>query len=126
MQDFRKLRVWTHAQDLAVEVRRARVRFRRAGYGPSKIQMTRSAESIVHTIVEGSAAASPKEFARFLDMAIKSATELEGQVELARNYGILREHEWKELTDSLVSERRMLCVLRKRVLAPRNRPPRRE
>ena len=103
MQDFRKLRVWSWAQDLAVDVRRATFRFRRAGYGPLRLQMTRSAESIIHTIVEGAGAATPREFARYLDMAIKSATELEGQLELARSYGILREHEWKELTDSAVS-----------------------
>ena len=83
--------------------------------------MIRSAESVVHNIVEGCGAAGPKEFGRFLEIAIKSASELESQVELARTYGVLRHHEWQELTDSVVSLRRMLCTLRKRVLHPARR-----
>ena len=123
MQDFRKLRVWEEGQRIAVLVRRATRRFPRAGYTALRSQMIRAAESIVLTIVEGCGASSPKEFARFLEMAIKSASELEAAGELARSYGILRHHEWQELTDAVVAERRMVFTLRNRVLGHPDPPP---
>ena len=68
MQDFRKLRVWERAHLLALDVRRATREFPRAGFGELKSQMIRAAESIATNIVEGSAAASRREFARFIDV----------------------------------------------------------
>ena len=131
MQDFRKLRVWERGQALAVDVRRTTHRFPKAGYGALRNQMTRAAESIVFTIVEGTGAIAPREFARFLEIAIKSASELEAQLELARNYGVLDAKDWRRLSEGVVSVRRMLVVLRRRVLAgtrpslrqPADRPP---
>ena len=87
MQDFRRLRVWRHATALALNTRRVVNRFPR-GYAELKSQMVTSAESIVNTIVEGCGAATQREFARFLDISIKSATELEGEYELAHKYEI--------------------------------------
>jgi four helix bundle protein len=51
--------------------------------------MIRAAESIVFNIVEGCGARSRKEFARFLDVSIKSCSELEAELELAKDYGVL-------------------------------------
>jgi hypothetical protein len=66
--------------------------------------------------VEGCGAASPREFARFLDMAIKSSSEVEGQFELAKDFGVLPEADWHTLTKEVISIRRQLCALRARVL----------
>jgi four helix bundle protein len=79
--------------------------------------MTRSAESIAFIIVEGCGANSPKEFARFLDIGIKSTTELEYQLDLARDYGVLAEREWKSLRAQTTDVRRMLWGLRAKVQA---------
>jgi four helix bundle protein len=80
-------------------------------------QMIRAAESIVFNIVEGCGGRSPKEFARFLDISIKSTLELESQLELAKDYGVLSDHHWQTLTKETVDVRRMLCGLRAKVLA---------
>jgi four helix bundle protein len=117
MQDHRRLRVWKKAHALAIEVRRSTREFPRTGYGSLQSQMIRAAESIVFNIVEGCGGRSPKEFARFLDISIKSTSELESQLELAKDYGVLSDHHWQTLTKETVDVRRMLCGLRSKVLA---------
>jgi four helix bundle protein len=116
MQDYHGLLVWKKAHALAIDVRRATRRFPRAGYGSLQSQTIRAAESIVLNIVEGCGARSAKEFARFLDISIKSTSELECELELARDYGVLEHREWQTLTAKTVEVRRMLCGLRARVL----------
>jgi four helix bundle protein len=116
VQDHRKLRVWKQAHDLALSARRATRQFPRAGYGSLQSQITRAAESVVLTLVEGCGASTQREFARFLDMAIKSTCEVEAQLELAKDYGVLPHASWSALTKETVSTRRQLCSLRARVL----------
>jgi len=116
MQDYRKLRVHINAHALAIEVRIATKTFPRAGYGSLKAQMSSSAESIGFNIVEGCAATSQREFARFLEIAFKSAMELESQLALASDYGVLRRREWEELAERTIDVRRMLSGLRAKVL----------
>ena len=89
MQDHRRLRVWQRAHALAIEIRAVTRRFPRSGYGSLQSQMVRAAESVVLNIVEGCGTSSAKEFARFLDVSIKSTSELEAQLELAKDYGVL-------------------------------------
>ena len=68
-------------------------------------------------IVEGSGASSPKDFARFLDHSIKSSSELEAQLELANDYGVLPNRQYQELAAETVEIRRMICGYRSKVLA---------
>lgn len=78
--------------------------------------MISAAESVACNIVEGCGSTSRKEFARFLDISIKSTCELEYQLQLATDCGVLTRGEWRTLTAETVEIRRMLCVLRRRVL----------
>lgn len=126
MQDYRKLRVWKIAHELAIAVRRATRGFPRTGFGSLQSQMIRAAESIVLNIVEGCGASSAREFARFLDIAIKSTMELSAQLELAKDYGTLGTPSWRALTAMTTDVRRMLCGLRSKVLAAAPRTPTRE
>ena len=123
MQDYRKLRVWDKAHTLALAVRSATRRFPRAGYGSLQSQMVRAAESVVLNIVEGSGGRTSREFARFLDIAIKSTRELEAQLELAKDYGALPKHTWQTLTTETTDTRRMLSGLRAKVLEAASAPP---
>ncbi len=117
MQDYRQLRVHANAHALAIAVRAATRRFPRTGYASLKAQMTSAAESISFNIVEGCGADSQKEFARFLGIGIKSAMELENQLTLARDYGIVHTRDWESLSEATVDVRRMLYGLRKKVRA---------
>src|SRR5579884_3334361 len=117
MQDFRQLRVWRHALTLALDVRETTSRFPKVGYTDLRTQMLRAAESVAHNIVEGCGASSQKEFARFLEIAIKSTMELEGQLHMAHAYRILSEPRSRALQLQTVDTRRMLVGLRKKILA---------
>lgn len=116
MQDYRKLRVWRKAHQLALAVRRASGQFPRTGYASLRRQITTSAESVAFNIVEGCGANTPRELARFLDISIKSTTELEYQLKLATDYGVMEVVEGQALSEEVVDTRRMLCGLKKKVL----------
>jgi four helix bundle protein len=78
--------------------------------------MTTAAESIAFNIVEGCGAATQKELARFLDIAIKSAYELEYQLELACAYEVLSVTEQVKLGKETVEIRKMTYAFRGKVL----------
>jgi len=116
MQDFRKLRVWHESHAHILKVRAATNRFPRTGYATLKKQLIGAVESIAFNIVEGCGAASQKEFARFLDISIKSSCEAEYQLQLAHDYEILAQARWELLSTKTISIRKMLCKLRARVI----------
>jgi four helix bundle protein len=121
MQDYRRLRVWRRAHAHVLNVRRATNRFPRTGYSSTKTQLMKTAESVPFTLVEGCGAFTQKEMARFVEMSIKSTKELEYQLFLARDYGVLPRKDWKSLTVETVEIRRMLCGLRRRILGDDDR-----
>jgi len=49
-------------------------------------------------------------------ISIKSASELDYQLMLARDYGVLGESVWKALSEGAIDIRRMLCGLRAKVI----------
>jgi four helix bundle protein len=116
MQDYRRLLVWKKAHQHVLNVRDSTNRFPRAGYAPLKAQLIKSCESIPFNIVEGCGARTQPEFARFLDISIKSTSETEYQLELARDYSVMAQTEWSSLSEATIEIRKMLCGLRKRVL----------
>lgn len=116
MQAFRRLQVWERAHTLALKVRRAMRSLPRVGYNSLKTQTISAAESIVCNIVEGCGAQSQREFARFLDISIKSSCELEYQLQLARDSFVLSETTWHFLSAETIEVRRMLCGLRRKVI----------
>lgn len=61
-------------------------------------------------------AATRKEFARFLGISINSSTELEYQLELARDFGVLPQRPWRSLQNEAVEVRMMTCGYRASIL----------
>ena len=116
MQDYRRLKTWQRAHANTLAIRAATNRFPRSGYASLKLQLIRSAESIPFNIVEGAAARSQKDFARFLDISIKSTAETEYQLELARDYGVLTAAASERLVSETIEIRKMLCGLRAKVI----------
>jgi four helix bundle protein len=116
MQDYHDLDVWHEAHAHILKVRKATNRFPRTGYATLKKQLLEAVESIAFNIVEGCGASTQKEFARFLDISIKSSHETQYQLELAGDYEILPDAHGIKLRQKTVQIRKMLCGLRKRVL----------
>jgi four helix bundle protein len=116
MQDFRKLVVWQRAHALALGVDRLVRGSPRHGGAALRKQLGRAADSIAANIAEGCGAASPREFARYLDIAIKSSSETEYHLTLAGDRGLMPAERCHSAIDEAVQIRRMLFGLRKRVL----------
>lgn len=123
MQDFRRLLVWQRAHELVLGVRRAVKGFPRRENGSLKSQMVSAAESVACNIVEGCGSTSSKEFARFLDISIKSTGEIEYQLQLAMECDLLARTVGRPLAAEAIEIRRMLCALRRRVLNVPQRNP---
>jgi four helix bundle protein len=111
--DFRKLRVWQAARELAIEAHRVTARMRGVKSAALRDQLTRAAMSVPTNIVEGSAHESPREFARFLQYALASVSELEGHVQLARDLEMMTEQNFTDFLTRIVDVRKMLHGLLK-------------
>ena len=116
MQDFRNLRVWRRAHSLSLRVDSIVDRFPRRAAN-LRGQLSRAADSIATNISEGCAAASQREFARFLDMAIKSSSETDYHLLKAHDRGLIPRDRYQKEADEISQIRRMLHALRKKVLA---------
>jgi four helix bundle protein len=115
MQDFRRLVVWERAHALTLAIKQAVRGFPRRGTSELKTQLLRAADSITSNIVEGCGAASRREFARYLDISIKSASEVDYRLELARDDGCMPQATWLALSAKVVEVRKMLTALRRAV-----------
>ena len=58
-----------------------------------------------------------KEFARFLDMSIKSANETEGHLLKARDLDLISPEEWQAFTAEVIEIRKMTYSYRRTMLA---------
>ena len=117
MQDFKHILAWQRAHALAIALHKLTNGFGRAGYAHLQTQLTRAADSIAANIVEGCGAATAKEFARFLDIAIKSANETEHHLLSSRDLDLISPGDWHQLTGETVEIRKMIYVYRKKVLS---------
>ena len=77
----------------------------------------RAAMSVPTNIVEGSAHSSPREFARFVQYALASVSELEGHAQLARDLDLMLDKDFKPFLAHIVDVRKMLHGLLKRLKA---------
>lgn len=116
MRDYKTLLVWQKAHALVIEIDALAMRLPR-DRGTLKAQMRRSAESIPTNIVEGCARGTQGEFRQFLQISAGSGGELEYQLQLARDYGLMDVREWQRLNDQTVEVRKMLIGLIKKVRA---------
>ena len=116
MQDFKHMQAWRRAHALAIALHRLARGFSRAGYANLRGQLTRAADSISANIVEGCGAATKKEFARFLDISIKSANETEHHLISARDLDLVSPDEWQKHTAETIEIRKMIYGYRKKIL----------
>ncbi|MCC6526888.1 MAG: four helix bundle protein [Polyangiaceae bacterium] len=107
MQNFRDLKVWAKAHELALGVYRATTAFPREELYGLTSQMRRSAVSVPSNIAEG-CCRSAGDFGRFLRIAAGSASELEYQLLLARDLELLPPAESQELSERAIEVKRML------------------
>src|SRR5919202_925412 len=84
MRDFRTLRVWQKAHELTLEVSRLTRGFPKGERYGLTSQINRAAASIATNLAGGCGSITDAEFAQFVRIAARSATELDYQILLAR------------------------------------------
>ncbi len=111
MKDFRQLKVWEKAHQLALAVYKAtRVFPKEELYGLTS-QIRRASMSIPTNIAEGCGRNTDADFARFLQIAMGSASETEYQLLLSYDLEFLNKEHYEKLNTDVTEIKRMLTSL---------------
>lgn len=119
MKDFRNIKVWEKAHRLVVAVYDATARFPKEEIYGLTSQIRRAAGSIPANIAEGCGRDGDAELARFCQIAMGSASELEYHLLLARDLKYLNDSAHKEIDKALIEVKRMLASFIQKLRADR-------
>jgi four helix bundle protein len=115
MQDFKNLVVWQKAHALTLTIYQTTRDFPSSELYGLTSQMRRSAASIPTNLAEGAGRNTNADFARFVDIAMGSASELTYQVMLAKDLNLIPSEHYLVLERDLTEIRKMLAGLLKRL-----------
>ncbi|WP_411280783.1 four helix bundle protein [Gemmatimonas sp.] len=117
IQDPERLLVYCRALDYAVDVRAAlRVEGVRA-YRDVQSQLARSSASIHASIAEGCRSGTRPQLARYLQIAVASASESQSHLSFAKRLGVIAPNVHDTLAAETIAIRRMLIALPRSVRA---------
>jgi four helix bundle protein len=119
MRDYKDLVVWQRSHRLTLQICKLTLRFPKIEMFALASQMRRSSSSIGMNLAEGCGRQSEGEFARFIQIAMGSASELEYQLLLARDLKYLSESEHSKSAAELTEIRKMLTALNQTVMRKR-------
>ena len=108
MRDFGKLEVWRRGHRLTLDVYGVTSAFPREEVYGLTSQMRRSCAVIPANIAEGCGRGSNADLARFLQIALGSAAELENHLLLARDLKLLESTDYRRLVAEVRQLKRML------------------
>jgi four helix bundle protein len=111
MRDFHGLVVWEKAHDLTLCVHRLTKRLPDDERFGLTSQLRRSAASIPANLAEGCGRGSEQDFARFVQIAMGSASEVEYHLLLAKDLGYVDNDAFESATASVQEVKRMLASL---------------
>jgi four helix bundle protein len=115
VKTFKDLDIWKRSIQLVKEIYRASSLFPSNELYGLTAQMRRSAISIPSNIAEGCRRRGPKEFARFLNIALSSLAELETQLIIADELSYLEKDDSLVLFELIDHISRMVFNLRKKL-----------
>lgn len=115
MRNFRNLKIWEKSHNLTLTIYKFTSSFPKEELYGLTSQMRRSSSSIPSNIAEGCGRNSQPQFARFLNIAFGSASELEYQLILSKDLGFIDEEAFDSLLDKVTEIKRMLTSLLKQV-----------
>jgi len=119
MKDFRQLKVWEKAHQLALAIYKAAKGFPKEELYGLTSQIRRASMSVPTNIAEGCGRHTDAEFARFLQIAMGSASETEYQLILAHDLEFLSQTDYEKLHNDVEEVKRMLASLLKTLRANR-------
>ncbi len=115
MRDFRKQLVWEKAHFLTLKVYKITKSFPKEELYGLTSQTRRACASIPTNIAEGCGRDSDADFARFLQIAMGSATELEYLFMLATSLGLIDKADYNKLHEKVVEIKKMLTSFIKKL-----------
>jgi four helix bundle protein len=115
VQDFKRLKVWEKAHQLALEVYAASKRFPKDELFGLISQIRLASFSVAANIAEGSGRRSRKEYMYFLGVAIGSVSEVEYFLILAKDLKYLDQIEYTRINTLADETKRMLISFLQRV-----------
>ena len=108
MQDYRNLKVWEKAHQLTLVIYKVTSQFPKEELYGLTSQVRRACSSIPANVAEGCGRNSDAELARFLQIAMGSASELDYHLLLARDLKFISMKDYEPLATELSEVRRML------------------
>ena len=97
MKPYRRFDAWRACHELVLAVYKITTKFPQSELYGLTSQTRRAAMSAPLNIGEGSAKRGPREFRRYLDIALGSLSELSYAIMLARDLDYLSDDEWKSI-----------------------------
>ena len=97
MRDYRKIKAWEFADNLAVQIYMLSKNFPKDEMFALTSQLRRAGYSVPSNIAEGAGRRTTKDFIRFLDIAKGSINEVQYFLHLARRLEYLQAHEAEDL-----------------------------
>ena len=111
MRDFRQIRVWEKAHRFTLEIYKVTARFPKEELYGLTSQLRRASASMAANIAEGFGRGGNVELARFLQIAIGSAYEVEYHILLAKDLGLITKESNEVLEIHIIEIKRMLAAL---------------
>ncbi|MBS1486847.1 MAG: four helix bundle protein [Bacteroidetes bacterium] len=115
MQNYKDLKVWQKAHSLAIEIYKVSKGFPKEEQFNITSQLRRASISIPTNIAEGSGKFSNKDFAKFLQISLGSANEVEYLVLFSHELDLLDNALFESFTNEIGEIRGMLISLIKKV-----------
>jgi len=115
MQNFRELQVWQKSHGLTLSVYKATTAFPKEEVYGLTSQMRRAAVSIAANIAEGCGRGGNADFARFIQMAFGSASELEYLLFLSFEIQYLNNSDYEKLSYDVAEVKKMLTSFMKKL-----------
>jgi four helix bundle protein len=123
MRNFEELEVWQRAHALTVKLYRITEQFPRSEMFGLTSQIRRAAGSVGANLAEGCGRWSDGELARFVQIAMGSASELQNHVRLARDLDFLNPDDYQHVLKDVTSVRQMLSAVLQAVRGVRTTKP---
>jgi len=115
MRDFKELKVWQKGHELAIAIYKVTSSLPREEVYGLTSQMRRASSSIPANIAEGCGRNGEAELARFMSIAMGSASELEYYCILCRDLRMLKAADCERLIELIVELKKMLTAFVKKL-----------
>ena len=108
MRNYRDLQVWSKVHGLTLELYRISQGFPREEMFGVTSQLRRAAVSVAANLAEGCGRRTGTELARFVRIAMGSASELDYHLLLCRDLGFMKNDDFERTATGLTEVRKML------------------